>query len=155
MAVHLTQEGYDRLNKELHHLATVKRREIAEALEVARAKGDLRENAEYDAAKNEQAHLEKRIHDLQEKLAHAKILDHNAISSDKVYLGAHVTLMDENRKTEIRYMIVSKEEADLKTGKISSESPIGRALIGKSVGDKVEVTIPAGTLKYKVLKIER
>jgi len=155
MATHLTQAGFEKLQKELEHLSTVKRREIAHALEVARAKGDLRENAEYDAAKNEQAHLEHRIHKLQEKLSNCKILDNSEISSDKVYLGAKVTLKDLNRKKEIVYMIVSKEEADLKDGKISSESPVGRALVGKAVGEKVEINIPAGTLKYEILKIER
>ena len=152
---HLTREGFERMQKELTHLKTVRRREIVEAIAVAREKGDLRENAEYDAAKNEQAHLEKRIFELENKLNHVTIIDDQDIDNTKAFLGATVHLEDLTNKREIKYMLVGKEEADLKAMRISVESPVGRAILGKSVGDEVKVTIPAGTLKYKIIKIER
>lgn len=152
---HLTREGFEKLNKELTYLKTVRRREIVEAIAVAREKGDLRENAEYDAAKNEQAHLEKRIFELENKLNHVTIIDDQDIDHTKALLGATVHLLDVTNKREIKYMLVGKVEADLKTGKISVESPVGRAILGKEVGAEVQVTIPAGTLKYKIIKIER
>ncbi len=151
----LTREGFEKLKKELDYLKTVRRREIIEAIAVAREKGDLRENAEYDAAKNEQAHLEKRIFELDQKLNHVTIIDDQDIDHTKAFLGAKVTLNDLVNKREIRYMLVSKEEADLKAMKISVESPVGRAILGKEVGAEIQVVIPAGTLKYKILKIER
>ncbi|MBI4397824.1 MAG: transcription elongation factor GreA [Candidatus Omnitrophica bacterium] len=151
----LTREGYEKLKNELHHLKTVRRREIIEAIAVAREKGDLRENAEYDAAKNEQGYLEKRIHDLETKLAHVTIIDDANIDGSKAFLGATIYVKDLVNHRELDYMLVSKEEADLKAKKISVESPVGRALLGKSVGAEVEVVIPAGTLKYKIIKIER
>lgn len=152
---HLTREGYEKLKQELHRLKTVKRREVVEAIAVAREKGDLRENAEYDAAKNEQAHLEKRIHDLETKLTHVTFLDDVEIDTSKAFLGARVLLKDLVNHRDMEYKLVSKVEADLKEKKISVESPVGRALLGKSVGSEVEVHIPAGTLKYKILRIER
>lgn len=155
MATHLTREGYEKLRKELEHLKTVKRREISHALAVAREKGDLRENAEYDAAKNEQAHLEKRIAELEHKIVGARILDEQEIDDSKVLIGATVHLKDLVANRELDYKLVAKEEADLKDKKISIESPVGRALMGKEVGDEVQVQIPAGTLKYKILKIQR
>lgn len=151
----LTRAGYEKLTKELHHLKTVRRREIIEAIAVAREKGDLRENAEYDSAKNEQAHLEKRIFELENKLNHVTIIDDQDIDHTRCFIGATVLLHDLVNKREIKYMLVSKEEADLKTMKISVESPVGRAILGKEVGVEVVVTIPAGTLKYKIIKIER
>jgi len=152
---HLTREGFERMQKELTHLKTVRRREIIDAIAVAREKGDLRENAEYDAAKNEQAHMEKRIFDLENKLNHVTIIDDQDIDNTKAFLGATIHLADLVNKREIKYMLVGKEEADLKAMRISVESPVGRAILGKSVGDEVKVTIPAGTLKYKIIKIER
>ena len=151
----LTREGFEKLNKELTYLKTVRRREIIEAIAVAREKGDLRENAEYDAAKNEQAHLEKRIFDLENKLNHVTIIDDQDIDHTRCFIGATVHLHDLVNKREIKYMLVSKEEADLKAMKISVDSPVGRAILGKEVGVEVQVTIPAGTLKYKIIKIER
>jgi len=155
MATHLSREGLEKLQKELKYLQTTKRQEIIQAIAVAREKGDLRENAEYDAAREEQGHLEKRIAELSDSLNHVVVLDDQDIDNSKVSIGAKVTLKDLVNNKEVNYQLVSKEEADLAAKKISIVSPIGKALILKKVGDKVEVIIPAGTLKYKVLKIER
>ncbi len=155
MPINLTREGFEKLEEELKYLKTYKRREIAEALEVARAKGDLKENAEYDAAKDEQAHLEKRLYELENTLADARIIDSEDIDPTKAFIGAHITLVDEDRDATIQYTLVSKEEASLKEKKISVESPIGAAIVGKEVGAIVEVVIPAGEKRYKITKIER
>lgn len=153
--VFLTQEGFEKLKNELDHLKTVKRREIGKALEKARAMGDLSENAEYDAAKDAQAHLEKRIAGLEDKLSRARIIDHEDIPKDKVYIGARVKLRDEDTQEEMEYLLVSAAEADYASGKISIESPIGKALLGRRSDEVVEVSVPAGVLKYRVLSIER
>jgi|SRR3989338_819122 len=155
MAVRLTKEGYEKLKEELKYLKTVKRQEIIKAISEARAHGDLRENAEYDSAKQAQHNLETRILELQLKLADVSIIDEASMDKNTVYLGATVLLQDVERNREVKYMLVSKEEADLKSGKISSDSPVGRQLLGKKVGDIAEIVIPAGTTRYKVLKIER
>ena len=133
----------------------MKRQEIIKAISEARAHGDLRENAEYDSAKQAQHNLETRILELQIKLADVSIIDEASMDKNTVYLGATVLLQDVERNREVKYMLVSKEEADLKSGKISSDSPVGRQLLGKKVGDIAEIVIPAGTTRYKVLKIER
>jgi transcription elongation factor GreA len=155
MSSKLTQAGYEKLKNELNYLQTTKRREVIEAIATARAHGDLKENAEYDAAKNEQGMLEKRISELDAILSNASIIDDSQIDNSKAYLGATLTLHDLGRDSQIKYMLVSKEEASLKEGKISIESPVGKQLLGKAVDDLIEVTIPAGTLRYKLLKIER
>jgi transcription elongation factor GreA len=155
MGAKLTRQGYDKLRNELHYLQTTKRREIIEAIATARAHGDLKENAEYDAAKNEQGHLEKRIAELNDILSTATVLDDTNLDTSKAYLGAILTLQDLERDREFKYMLVSKEEANLKDGKISIESPVGRNLLGKAVGEEIEISIPAGTLRYKLLQIER
>ncbi len=153
--IKLTRTGFDQLQEELKHLREVKRPRVIEAIRVAREKGDLRENAEYDAAREEQGFLEKRIAELQEQLTSAEIIDDQDIDSSKAYLGAKILLKDLKRVKEVAYILVSKEEADLKQSKISAESPIGKALLGKSAGDIVEITIPAGTLQYEILSITR
>jgi len=153
--IFLTQEGYEKLKNELDLLKTVKRREIAKQLEKARAMGDLSENAEYDAAKDAQAHLEKRISELEDKLGRARIIEHENIPKDKVYIGAKVKLRDEDTEEELFYILVSPPEADYAQGKISIESPIGKALMGRKVDDVVEIHVPAGILKYRILSIER
>ncbi len=153
--VFLTQEGFEKLNNELDHLKTVKRREIGKSLERARAMGDLSENAEYDAAKDAQAHLEKRIAGLEDKLSRARIIDHEDIPKDKAYIGARVKLRDEDTQEELEYRLVSAPEADYAAGKISLESPIGKALLGRRVDEVFEVKVPAGVLKYRILSIER
>jgi len=155
MAIKLTREGFEKMKKEWIFLKTVKRKEAISAVKVARERGDLSENAEYDAAKEEQYLLEKRISDLQAKLSDIQIIDNEAISSDKVYLGAKVTLEELGSNGTVLYMIVSEEEADLGVGKISAESPVGRALLGKAVGETGVVTLPRGIVKYKIRKIER
>ncbi len=153
--IFLTQEGYEKLKEDLDHFKTVERRKIARQLEKARAHGDLSENAEYDAAKDAQAQLEKRIFDLEDKLGRARIIDNENISSDKVYIGAKVKMRDEDTQEEFEYHIVAPPEADYAKYKISIESPIGKALMGRSVDDVVEIKVPAGVLKYRVLSIRR
>ena len=155
MVVHLTQQGLEKLQAELKYLKTVKRREVIEAIATARAKGDLRENAEYDAAREAQGFLEKRIAELSDQLSHVDIIDESRIDQSKAFLGAAVSLKDLNNNKDLTYVLVSKEEADFKAGRISTDSPVGKALLGKSAGETVEVKIPAGTLKYKIEKISR
>lgn len=155
MVVRLTRKGLEKLQQDLHYLRTVKRKEIIEAIARAREKGDLRENAEYDAAKEAQAYLEKRISELTDQLADVQIIDESRMDSDKAFIGATVHLVDTDKKTPLRYVLVAKEEADFKAGRISVDSPVGRALLGKAVGETVEVKIPAGMLRYRVEKIAR
>lgn len=151
----LTREGCDRLKEELKILKTVKRKEIANALEKARQMGDLSENAEYDSAKQSQAINEKRINELEEKILTARILDNESISSDKAYIGAKLKLVDIDSKEEINYMLVTEDEADYAEGKISISSPVGKAILGCKIGDIVNVKVPAGTLRYKIICISR
>lgn len=153
--VFLTREGYEKLHEELEHLKTAKRREIAKTLAHARAMGDLRENAEYDAAKQQQAVNEKRIHELQEKLSRARIVEDLEIATDKAYLGAAVALKDLASGGDLVYVLVSQDEADASQGKISVTSPIAKALLGRGVGEEVAVNVPSGTLRYRILKISR
>ena len=153
--IFLTQSGYEKLKSELDHLKTVKRREIARSLEKARAMGDLSENAEYDAAKDAQAHLEKRIAELEDKLSRARIIEHENIPNDKVYIGAKVRLRDEDTQEELEYLLVAPPEADYANGKISIESPIGKALLGRKVDDVADIKVPAGIIKYRILSISR
>jgi len=151
----LTRDGCDRLKEELKILKTVKRKEIANALEKARQMGDLSENAEYDSAKQSQAINEKRIRELEEKILTARILDNESISSDKAYIGAKLKLTDIDSKEEIDYMLVTEDEADYAAGRISIASPVGKALLGCKVGDIVNIKVPAGALKYKIISISR
>jgi len=152
---HLSREGYEKLAKELEYLKTVKRRALSKAIGDARAHGDISENAEYDSAKDAQGLNEKRIFELENKLASAQILDNDSISSDEVLIGATVKLKDLKSGGEIIYTIVSEDEADYSNGKISISSPVGSGLMHHKVGDSVEIKVPAGALKYKVLSIER
>ena len=151
----LTQEGYNKLEEELEYLKTVKRKEVAERLKVAISFGDLSENAEYDEAKNEQAKLEEQILKLDEKLRKAVIIDESQIDLDIVTVGSIVKLHDFDFDEEIEYSIVGSAEADPFEGKISNESPVGKALLGARVGEVVEVKVPDGTNKFKVLDIRR
>jgi transcription elongation factor GreA len=152
---YLTQEGYEKLHKELEYLKSVKRREISAAIGEARAHGDISENAEYDAAKDAQGLNEKRINELETYLATARVMDSDAMSSDEVLIGATVKLKDAKSGEELEYTLVAEEEADYAQGKISVTSPVGSALINHKVDDMVEIKVPAGVLKYKVLKISR
>ena len=146
-------EGYERLQTEVRHLKTVERPEIIEAIEVARGHGDLSENAEYHAAKERQGQVEAQIADIEDRLSRAMIIDPTTLSGDKIVFGATVHLLDENEKP-IKYQIVGQTEADARVGRISYNSPLGRALIGRSVGDDVEVSTPSGDRDYAVEKIE-
>src|SRR6056297_1263494 len=152
---YLSKEGYEKLDKELRDLKTRGRKEIAEEISEARSKGDLSENAEYDAAKEAQGHLEKRIAELENTLATASIIDDREIDSSKAYVLSTVTILNKKTNKEMKYTLVSKDEADFKKGKISVDSPIGKSILGKEVGDVVKVKVPAGTLELEILNIER
>ena len=145
-------EGYEKLTASLSALKA-ERPSIVDAIEEARAHGDLSENAEYHAAKERQGQVEASIADIEDKLSRAQIIDPVSLSGDRIVFGATVTLMDEDDKP-IRYQIVGQTEADAKVGRISYNAPMGRALIGKRVGDEVEVTVPSGDRWFAVSKIE-
>ncbi len=149
----MLQEGYDRLHSEVRHLKTVERPSIIEAIEVARGHGDLSENAEYHAAKERQGQVEAQIADIEDRLSRAMVIDPTTLSGEKVVFGATVHLLDENDKPVI-YQIVGQTEADARVGRISYNSPLGRALIGRSVGDEVEVSTPSGDKYYAIEKVE-
>ena len=153
--VPMSREGYEKFLKELEYLKTTKRREIAADIARARAFGDLKENAEYDAAKNNQAFNEKRIHDAEDKLSRIQLIDESKIAKDQVLIGATALLKDLKSQEEFSYSIVAQDEANFDEGKISVTSPIAKGLLGLKVGDTAEIKIPAGVLKYKVLKISR
>ena len=146
-------EGHDMVVRQLKHLKEVERPENVEAIEEARAHGDLSENAEYHAAKERQGQIEAQIADLEDKISRAQIIDPTSLSGDRIVFGATVTLLDDADKP-VRYQIVGQAEADAKVGKISYNSPLGRALIGRKVDDEIEVTVPAGDKYYLVTKIE-
>lgn len=152
---YLSREGYEKLEEELQDLKTRGRKEIAQDIAEARAKGDLSENAEYDAAKEAQGMLEKRIAELENALANARILDEEDIKTDKAYLLSTVTIHNHTMDKEVKYTLVSKDEANFKENKISVDSPIGQAILGTEVGETIEVDVPAGTLKLEIKKIER
>ena len=151
----MSRDGFNKLQEELEHLVTVRRKEVAEKLKEARSYGDLSENAEYDEAKNEQGMLEAQIADLEMVIANAVIVDYDSLSLDEVGVGSMVKLKDFDLDTIIEYQIVGSTEADPDEGKISDESPIGRACLRKRVGDIFEVEAPVGTLKFEVLDISR
>lgn len=153
--IYLTREGYEKLRKKLGHMKNVRRRELSEAIGEAISHGDISENAEYNAAKDEQAVNERKIAELEDQLSRVRILEEENIASDKVLIGAVVELKDLDSGEELKYMLVSELEADYTVGKISITSPVGKGLIGHKVDDIVEINIPAGVLKYQVLKISR
>lgn len=153
--IYLTRKGYQKLSEELEHLKKVKRKEFSKAIGEARAHGDISENAEYDAAKEAQAHNEKRIAELEAKLAGARIIEDHDIAADEVLIGATVKLKDLDTEEELEYILVSPEEADYNQNKISISSPVGKGLLYHKENDTVEIKIPAGMLKYKILKISR
>lgn len=149
--IFLTAEGLAKLEAELRDAKVVKRKEIVTAIQEARAQGDLSENAEYDAAKEAQAYNEKRIADLEDMLNRAKLIDESNVPKDKVCIGKWVQLRNQKTKKEMKYYLVAPEEADFGAGKLSITSPIGKALVGKILGDVVAVVAPAGTTEYKLL----
>ncbi|MFL6748538.1 MAG: transcription elongation factor GreA [Sphingomicrobium sp.] len=151
--VPMLAEGQRKLQEEVKHLKTIERPAIIEAIEVARAHGDLSENAEYHAAKERQGHVEATIAELEDRLSRAMVIDPTTLSGDKVVFGATVTLIDEDNK-KVKYQLVGQQEADARVGRISYNSPLGRALIGRQKGEEVEVTTPSGDKYYEVAKIE-
>lgn len=149
----LTPDGYKRLEDELELLRTVRRKEVAERIKTAISFGDISENSEYDDAKQEQAFVEGRVLTLEKMLRNARVLDENEITTEKVGIGSIVMLKDLEYNEELEYTIVSSAEANPNDSKISNESPVGRAIIGHPVGSVVEVSVPAGTIKYEILAI--
>ena len=150
----LTPEGFKKLKEEIDHLSSAKRRQVADRIRVAREFGDIAENAEYDDAKNEQALLEHRIAVLEERLRAARVIEKKEISKDVVSIGSHVKLRDMDAKQTIEYHIVGSAEANPAEYKLSNESPVGKAIIGKKKGEVVEVSAPRGSLKFKIMEIK-
>ena len=150
---YLTAEGYKKLKEELDYMRSVERPAAAAAIAEARDKGDLSENAEYDAAREAQGLLEMRIAQLEATLANSRVIDESKMQKDKVQILSRVTLMNHNLKREMVYTIVSENEANLREGKISISTPIAQALLGKKKGEIVDVVVPAGTMKLEILDI--
>jgi transcription elongation factor GreA len=150
----LTPDGYKKLQQEIEVLSTEKRREIAERIRVAREFGDIAENAEYDSAKNEQAHLEARIAMLEERLKNARVVTKKEIKSGEVSVGTKVRLRDVKANKTVEYHVVGSAEANPAENKLSNESPVGTAIMGRKKGETVEVAAPRGTLKFKIMDIK-
>jgi transcription elongation factor GreA len=150
---YFTKDVLGQLKSELQKLKTVERQAASKAIAEAREKGDLRENAEYDAAKEAQGHLEAKIQKLESELANARVIDEGTIDTSKVSILTKVTVTNLTNKKQMTYHLVSEKEADLKLGKISVTSPIGKGLLGKHVGDTAQVQVPAGTLQFKIENI--
>jgi len=153
--VYVTKERLSEIEKELQHLKFHARKEIAGKIAEARAQGDLSENAEYDAAREEQGLLELRIHKMEVMLMNSTIIDESQIAIDKVGMLTKVRVLNKKTKKEATYQIVSAEDADFNTGKISASSPIGKALLNHPVGDSVQIKVPAGLLEFKIIEISR
>ena len=151
----LTSEGIQNYEKELEHLKSVVRKEVAEKIKEARSFGDLSENSEYDEAKNEQAKVEARISEIENILKHAKIMDESELSNEHIHIGSKVKVHDFDFDEDTEYQIIGSGEADPFNGKISDESPVGAALIGHKVGDTVIAETPNGEVKFKILEISR
>jgi len=150
----ITKEGYEKLKQEFDHIIKVERPRNIKDIEEARAHGDLSENAEFHAAKERQGHLDAKKRELEYKLTHAQIIDVSKLSNEKVVFGSTVTLVDTESGDMKKYTLIGQEEADLKKGKISVQSPVGKALIGHKVGDVVKVKTPAKTVEYKIQEIQ-
>ena len=151
----LTYAGLKALEEELENLKVVKRKEVAAKIKEAREQGDLSENAEYDAAKDEQRDIEARIEEIEKILKNAEVVVEHEVDFDKINIGCSVLVYDKEFDEEIQFKIVGSTEANSLQGKISNESPVGQALLGKKVGDEIQVETQAGVMEYKVLKIER
>ena len=149
----LTEEGHQKLTDEIEHLTTTKRREVAERIKEAREFGDISENSEYDDAKNEQAAIEHRIQVLEQKLRNARVVDKDEVTTDAISVGSVVSLREKGKRKNIDYTIVGAAESDPRNGKLSNESPIGKALMGHKEGDMVTIPAPRGPIEYKVVKI--
>ena len=152
---YLTKEGYDKLKNELNELKTKGRTEIAAAIQKARELGDLSENAEYDAAKDAQGLLEMKISKLENTIATARVLNEDEVDASKAYILSTVILKNLKLKKDFTYTLVAEEEADLKRGRISVKSPVGKAVLGKEVGDVVEIDAPGGKMKFELMNISR
>ncbi len=152
---YFTKEGLDKLRDELEHLKSVERPSISHQIAEAREKGDLSENAEYDAAKNAQAMLELRISKMEETLSAARVIDESQLDGSKISILAKVTLKNLKNNARLSYTLVPENEADIKAGKISVNSPIARGLLGKAVGETVDIEVPAGVMSFEVLDISR
>lgn len=150
----LTPDGHKKLKAEIELLSTVRRREVAERIRIAREFGDIAENAEYDAAKNDQAHLEARIAVLEERLANSRVVTKKEIRSGEVSVGTKVRLKDMGSNKTVEYNIVGSAEADPAEMKLSNESPVGKAIMGRKKGEVVEVSVPRGALKLKIMEIK-
>lgn len=153
-SVPMTKESHEAMQEELKRMIREERPKVIQDIAEARAHGDLSENAEYDAAKNKQGFIEGRIQELQDKLARAYVVDLTNLKPEKVVFGATVTLYDTANEEEVCYKIVGEEEADLKFGKISCTSPVGKALIGHKLDDSVKIKVPSGTKEYEIIEIK-
>ena len=153
MRTPITRKGYEQLREELDRLKKSERPKVIQAISEARGHGDLSENAEYHAAKERQSFIEGRIRELETKLANAQIIETQQLTAEKVAFGSTVLILDMNTDTKKKYTLVGQDESDLKNGKISVSSPVGRALIGHKVGDIVEIAAPARTVNYEILEI--
>lgn len=153
--VYLTEEGLSRLKEELQFLRVKERARIAKAIAEAREKGDLSENAEYDAAKEEQSHLESRIAKLEETIGNVRMVDERNVDPSKAYILSSVKVLNMKTKSEQTFTLVAAQEADVAAGRIPVTSPIGQGLLGKSVGDVVKIKVPAGVVEFKILEISR
>ena len=151
----LTRKGEQQLKDELNELRSVRRREVAEKIKVALSFGDLSENSEYDEAKNEQGMIESRIAEIEQTLAHAQVIDDEDISTETVGIGTTVKVLDMDMDEEMEFKMVGTKEADIDSGKMSDESPIGRAIMNHEVGDEVEIETPSGEVKMKILEIRK
>ena len=149
----MTADGYTRLEEELRHLKGTARPEVIRAIAEAREHGDISENAEYHAARERQSFIEGRVAELEDKISRAEVIDPASLSGKQVKFGAHVTLIDEDTDEKSIYQIVGEDEADIKAKRLAITSPLARALVGKSVGDSVEVTTPGGSRSYEISKV--
>ncbi len=150
---YMTKEGLEKLQDEIKHIRSVKRLEVAKAIAEAREKGDLSENAEYHAAKEEQGHLEAKLAELENKLANARIMDESMLDASKAGILSTVEVLNKKMNKKMKFMLVSEAEANLKENKLSVSSPIGKALLGKEVGDVVKAHTPGGEMEFEILKI--
>ena len=150
---YITEEGLERLKKELEHLTSVERPSISRQIAEARDKGDLSENAEYDAAKDAQGMLEARIHKLEQIVASSRVIDESRLGIETVQIMNKVKIRNTKTNSVVEYTVVSESEANLKEGKIAITTPIGKGLLGKKVGDTVEITVPAGQLRFEIISI--
>ncbi len=149
----MTQEGYDKLSKEIEELKTTGRQNVAKAIAEARDKGDLSENAEYDAAKDAQGMLEAKINELEKSLANARVIDESQLDTSKVTVLSNVTIKNKKNGAQLTYKLVSETEADLKQKKISVNSPLGQGLLGKAIGDTAIVETPRGNLEFEIIEL--